>query len=83
MRRVISTVRTTAHVVVASVAIELAVDFGAGAVAVLAAPHVGDWVYVAASVIVVGSLPLLSLNIARVARREWKRHHFSNPNLSE
>jgi hypothetical protein len=25
-------------------------------------------------VIVIGSLPVLGLNIARVARREWKRH---------
>jgi hypothetical protein len=25
-------------------------------------------------VIVLGSLPVLSLNIIRVARREWKRH---------
>ena len=84
MRRVISTVRTTAHVVVASVVIELAVDFGAGAAAVIVAPHVGDWAYVAASVIVVASLPLLSLNIARVARREWKRHHsIADPTISE
>jgi hypothetical protein len=83
LRRVVSTVRTTAHVVVASVVIELAVDFGAGAIAVVIAPHVGDWAYVAASVVVVGSLPVLSLNIARVARREWKRHHFANPNPSD
>ena len=34
----------------------------------------GEWVYVAAGVIVIGSLPVLGLNIARVARREWKRH---------
>jgi len=26
------------------------------------------------AVIVIGSLPVLGLNIARVARREWKRH---------
>ena len=42
---------------------------------VILAAHVGDWVYVAASVVVVGSLPVLALNIARVARREWRRHH--------
>jgi hypothetical protein len=49
-------------------------DFGAGALAVVIAPYVGDWVYAVAGVIVVGSLPVLGLNIARVARREWKRH---------
>jgi hypothetical protein len=61
--------------VVASVVVELALDFGAGALAVILAPSVGDWVYAAAGVIVVGSLPVLGLNIARVARREWKQHH--------
>jgi len=60
--------------VVASVAVELTLDFGAGALAVILAPRVADWVYVAASVVVVGSLPVLGLNIARVARREWRRH---------
>jgi hypothetical protein len=52
-----------------------ALDFGAGAAAVVLAPHIGEWVYAAAGVIVIGSLPILSLNIARVARREWRRHH--------
>jgi hypothetical protein len=75
LNRIIFTVRRTAHVVAASVALELALDFGAGAMAVILAPYVGDWVYVAAGVIVIGSLPVLSLNIIRVARREWKRHH--------
>ena len=75
MQRIIFTVRRTAHIVVASIAVELALDFGAGAVAVILAPFVGDWIYVAAGVIVIGSLPVLGLNIARVARREWKRHH--------
>jgi hypothetical protein len=75
LSRIIHTVRRTAHVVVASVALELALDFGAGALAVIVAPHVGDWIYAAAGVVVIGSLPLLSLNIARVARREWRRHH--------
>ena len=75
MSRIIHTVRRTAHVVVASVALELALDFGAGALAVILAPHVGDWIYAAAGAVVIGSLPLLSLNIARVARREWRRHH--------
>jgi len=75
LQRVISTIRSTAHVVVASVIVELALDFGAGAVAVLVAPWTGRWVYAAAGVVVVGSLPVLTLNIARIARREWKRHH--------
>ena len=75
MSRIIHTVRRTAHVVVASVAIELLLDFGAGALAVILAPHVGDWIYALAGAVVIGSLPLLSLNIARVARREWRRHH--------
>lgn len=79
MKRIIFTIRRTAHVVAASVAVELALDFGAGALAVILAPRLGDWVYVAASVVVVGSLPVLSLNIARVARREWRRHHFADP----
>lgn len=74
MKRIIVTFRRTAHVVAASIAVELALDFGAGALAVILAPYLGDWVYIAASVIVVGSLPILGLNIARVARREWKRH---------
>ena len=74
MNRVIATIRRTAHVVVASVVVELALDFGAGALAVVLAPYVGRWVYAAAGVVVVGSLPVLSLNIARVARREWLRH---------
>ncbi|HJU36508.1 MAG TPA: hypothetical protein VJ716_03705 [Gaiellaceae bacterium] len=78
MKRVISTIRATAHVVVASAIVELALDFGAGAAAVVLAPYVGEWVYIAAGVIVVGSLPVLSLNIARVARREWRRHHVAS-----
>ncbi len=73
--RIIQTIRRTAHVVVASVLLELALDFGAGAAAVLTAPYVGRWVYAVAGVVVVGSLPVLSLNIARVSRREWRRHH--------
>jgi hypothetical protein len=75
LKRIVFTIRRTAHVVVASVAVELALDFGAGALAVVLAPHVGDWVYAVAGVIVVGSLPVLGLNIARVARREWRAHH--------
>ena len=75
MKRIVFTIRHTAHIVAASIAVELALDFGAGAVAVIVAPFVGNWVYIVASVIVVGSLPVLGLNIARVARREWRRHH--------
>ena len=78
MQRVIFTIRRTAHVVVASVVVELALDFGAGALAVVLAPHVGNWVYAFAGVIVAGSLPVLGLNIARVARREWRRHRFAD-----
>jgi len=78
LQRVIFTIRRTAHVVVASVVVELALDFGAGALAVVLAPHVGNWVYAFAGVIVVGSLPVLGLNIASVARREWRRHRFAD-----
>ena len=74
MKRIFFTIRRTAHVVAASIAVELALDFGAGALAVVLAGYVGNWVYLAASVIVIGSLPVLGLNIARVARREWIRH---------
>ena len=74
MHRIIFTIRRTARLVGASIAVELALDFGAGAVAVAIAPFVGTWVYAVAGVIVVGSLPVLGLNIVRVARREWKRH---------
>src|SRR5919201_367774 len=74
LNRIVYTIRRTAHVVAASIAVELALDFGAGAVAVILAPFLGEWVYFAAGVIVIGSLPVLGLNIARVARREWKRH---------
>jgi hypothetical protein len=74
LKRTIFTIRRTAHIVVASVVIELALDFGAGALAVILAPRLGNWVYIVASVIVIGSLPVLGLNIARVAQREWKRH---------
>jgi hypothetical protein len=83
LNRIVFTVRRTAHVVAASIAVELALDFGAGALAVIVASYVGDWVYVAAGVIVIGSLPILSLNIVRVARREWKRHHHSEQRQSE
>jgi hypothetical protein len=78
LKRIILTVRHTMHVVAASIALELALDFGAGALAVVLAPYVGEWLYAAAGVVVIGSLPVLSLNIARVARREWKRHHGSS-----
>ena len=74
MKRIVFTIRRTVHIVVASIAVELALDFGAGALAVILAPFLGEWVYVAAGVVVIGSLPVLGLNIARVGRREWKRH---------
>jgi hypothetical protein len=79
LKRIIFTVRRTAHVVAASIAVELALDFGAGAVAVILAPYLGEWVFAAAGVIVIGSLPVLGLNIARVGRREWKKHHVPEP----
>jgi hypothetical protein len=75
LSRFIFTIRRTARVVAASVVIELALDFGAGALAVVLAPFVGTWVYAVAGVVVVGSLPVLGLNILRVARREWRKHH--------
>ena len=75
MHRILFTIRRTAHVVAASIAVELALDLGAGAVAVVVAPSIGTWVYAVAGVIVIGSLPVLGLNVARIARREWKSHH--------
>jgi len=74
LRRIWLTVRHTAHIVLASIAVELALDFGAGAAAVVLARFVGNWVYAVASVIVIASIPVLSLNVVRVARREWSRH---------
>lgn len=73
MERVIYTIRRTGHVVLASIVVELALDFGAGALAVILAPFVGSWVYAVAGAIVLGSLPVLGLNIVRVARREWRK----------
>ncbi len=75
MQRIVFTIRRTLSVVLASIAVELALDFGAGALAIILAPYIGTWVYAVAGVVVIGSLPILGLNIARVARREWKRHH--------
>jgi hypothetical protein len=75
LQRIVFTIRRTLSVVLASIAVELALDFGAGALAVILAPYIGTWVYAVAGVVVIGSLPILGLNIARVARREWKRHH--------
>jgi hypothetical protein len=46
--------------------------------AALEALHCGNWVYAAAGVVVIGSLPVLGLNIARVARREWRRHRVTD-----
>jgi hypothetical protein len=78
LTRVVKTIRSTAHVVVGSIVLELVLDFGAGAAAVVLAPYVGRWVYAVAGIVVVGSIPVLSLNIARIARREWRRHHPAN-----
>ena len=75
MQRIVFTIRRTLSVVLARIAVELALDFGAGALAIILAPYIGTWVYAVAGVVVIGSLPILGLNIARVARREWKRHH--------
>ena len=75
MQRIVFTIRRTLSVVLASIAVELALDFGAGALAIILAPYIGTWVYAVAGVVVIGSLPILGLNVARVARREWKRHH--------
>jgi len=75
LQRIVFTIRRTLSVVLASIAVELALDFGAGALAIILAPYIGTWVYAVAGVVVIGSLPILGLNIARVARREWKRHH--------
>ena len=61
MNRIVYTIRRTAHVVAASIAVELALDFGAGALAVILEPFLGEWVYFAAGVIVIGSLPVLGL----------------------
>jgi hypothetical protein len=74
LQRTIFTVRRTLQVVLASIAVELALDFGAGAVAVVLAPYLGTWVYAVAGVIVIGSLPVLTLNVARVVVREWRQH---------
>jgi hypothetical protein len=43
LKRIVFTIRRTAHIVVASVAIELALDVGAGALAVILAPYLGSW----------------------------------------
>jgi len=75
LQRIVFTIRRTLSVVLASIAVELALDFGAGALAIILAPYIGTWVYAVAGVVVIGSLPILGLNVARVARREWKRHH--------
>jgi len=75
LQRIVFTIRRTLSVVLARIAVELALDFGAGALAIILAPYIGTWVYAVAGVVVIGSLPILGLNVARVARREWKRHH--------
>jgi hypothetical protein len=74
LSRIVFTIRRTAHVVAASIAIELALDLGTVALAAALAPYIGEWVLAAAGLVVIGSLPVLSLNIARVGRREWNQH---------
>jgi hypothetical protein len=44
LKRIVLTIRRTAHIVVASIVVELALDFGAGALAVILAPFLGNWV---------------------------------------
>jgi hypothetical protein len=48
LKRIVFTIKKTAHVVVASVAVKLALDFGAGAAAALAPPFVARQVYAVA-----------------------------------
>ncbi len=62
------------HTVAVSVLAELLVDAGALATAELAAPYTGEWVFIPAGVVVVATLPLLVLNLARVLRAETRTH---------
>jgi hypothetical protein len=73
LKRIVFTLRRTAHVVAASIMLELALGLRRGRARSDPGPYVGEWVYAAAGVIVIGSLPVLSLNVARVARCEWRR----------
>lgn len=61
--------RRVLHTLAASVILELLVDAGAVALAEILAPTLGDWVFAAAAVIVVGTAPVLVLNLARIIRR--------------
>jgi hypothetical protein len=63
-------IRRLLHVLAASLVIEVAIDAAAGAAAEVAAPRVGDWVFIPAAVIIVGTLPLLIANVVRVVRQE-------------
>jgi hypothetical protein len=61
--------RRVLHALAASVLVELLVDVGAVALAEILAPTVGEWVFAAAAVIVIGTAPVLVLNLARIIRR--------------
>jgi hypothetical protein len=63
-------IRRLVHVLAASLVIELVIDVAAGAAAEVAAPRVGDWVFIPAALIIVGTLPLLVANVVRVVRQE-------------
>ena len=58
--------RRVLHTLAVSVLAELLVDAGALAAAELIAPYTGEWVFIPAAVVVVATLPLLVLNLARV-----------------
>jgi hypothetical protein len=62
--------RRVLHTLAASILVELLVDAGAFAAAELAAPFVGDWVFVVVAIVLVGTLPLLAVNLARVIRAD-------------
>lgn len=78
MSRTLKVVRRVAQVSAASIIVELAVDAGAVAAAEVAAPFVGGWVLIVAAVIVAGTIPVLALNVGRVAVKEWRLHHPRN-----
>ena len=64
--------RRVLHTLAASILTEVAVDAGVLAGADLLAPRTGEWVFIPAGVVVVATLPLLVLNLARVVRAELR-----------
>lgn len=64
--------RRVLHTLAVSVLAELLVNAGALAAAELIAPHAGEWVFIPAGIVVVATLPLLVLNLARVLRAETR-----------